>query len=388
MTENSYDSEAQPKDFSPIPQANSLVSECVMLNSRRSWPLDMKTKKVVYVDIPPFDINEDTKKFVRSMVPKAMQVEPSIRTSSRNYNMLDYLGQAGVFQDENGHYYVVTAKHNTACNKKEGTKIKHVDCKFWANSELQKVTVRFDQTGRDISRDLRLPLRNGFYWKYGWDVDVSRIFLDNEGDETCSCWSGLAGYEPEPFYQFDRSKVFQKVPSDYQYQAGERVGILVSTLNVKKTATPKTACTGHVNCTQDELDLIFGKPGGISLYTGVITVVGEDHIEYTINTFKGCSGAIVFLLDGPHRGKAIAIHVGHIVGLDKNIGVKLARGWKPDVGVRVRQLQGIFTLPPVLSEWEQVSESKDVSEVAESKDVMYELKQSSSADTEVSADSD
>lgn len=70
------------------------------------------------------------------------------------------------------------------------------------------------------------------------------------------------------------------------------------------------------------------------VYGGRITFVGENHIEYDINTFEGCSGAIVFLLDeNQHEsvapedyGKAIALHTGtHPLLSDRNFAFKLAK---------------------------------------------------------------
>jgi V8-like Glu-specific endopeptidase len=56
------------------------------------------------------------------------------------------------------------------------------------------------------------------------------------------------------------------------------------------------------------------------------------HLEYNINTFAGCSGATVFLLDKKQLslvqpndyGKAIAVHAGYKRALRSNIGLKIA----------------------------------------------------------------
>ena len=59
--------------------------------------------------------------------------------------------------------------------------------------------------------------------------------------------------------------------------------------------------------------------------TGKITYVGKDYIEYDINTFNGCSGAAVALLDGApeHQknfGKCLAVHAGYKPALGSNLG--------------------------------------------------------------------
>jgi hypothetical protein len=74
----------------------------------------------------------------------------------------------------------------------------------------------------------------------------------------------------------------------------------------------------------------------VAIYTGEITYVGMYHIEHNINTYDGCSGAIIFLLDTDDqlatvnqedRGKAIAVHVGYGGELlHSNIGFKINKG--------------------------------------------------------------
>ncbi len=88
---------------------------------------------------------------------------------------------------------------------------------------------------------------------------------------------------------------------------------------------------------------LFGDKGKPCVYTGEILRVSEDSktFEHNINTFKGCSGAIIFLLDknqpgdlateaaqdGSLFGAAIGVHVGAppdiITGANVNIGFAL-----------------------------------------------------------------
>jgi len=87
------------------------------------------------------------------------------------------------------------------------------------------------------------------------------------------------------------------------------------------------------NISNEQLDEIYGKPNEVNIYTGEITHVGEKHIEYDINSFTSCSGAIVFLLDKDQpesvdprldHGKAVAIHAGaHPFMNARNLGFKL-----------------------------------------------------------------
>jgi len=69
---------------------------------------------------------------------------------------------------------------------------------------------------------------------------------------------------------------------------------------------------------EQKIEEIYGTPNSVNIYTGMITYVGKDHIEYTCNAFTGCSGAVVFLLDQDQPpsvqrsdyGKAVAVHSG------------------------------------------------------------------------------
>jgi V8-like Glu-specific endopeptidase len=70
------------------------------------------------------------------------------------------------------------------------------------------------------------------------------------------------------------------------------------------------------------------------VYTGKITAVGDDYIAYNINTFKGFSGALVFLADGAEQsasvkqedlGKVLAVHAGYNYGVSSNIGFMIGK---------------------------------------------------------------
>eukprot|EP01006_Ploeotia_vitrea_P033234 TRINITY_DN65358_c1_g1_i2.p1 TRINITY_DN65358_c1_g1~~TRINITY_DN65358_c1_g1_i2.p1 ORF type:complete len:330 (-),score=5.67 TRINITY_DN65358_c1_g1_i2:142-1032(-) len=69
----------------------------------------------------------------------------------------------------------------------------------------------------------------------------------------------------------------------------------------------------------------YGKERQPCLYTGTISRVTDTVIEYDINSFKGCSGAIVFYLEGPHQGEAVAVHTAGRVRSD---GVPFTFGFR------------------------------------------------------------
>jgi len=112
---------------------------------------------------------------------------------------------------------------------------------------------------------------------------------------------------------------FPKVTRDgYEIQVGQKIGIAVYRnfeIDAEDAGLPANSITA------EELRQIFGLVGHVNVYTGQITNVspGGEAFEHSINTFRGCSGAVIFLLDKGQEehgvmvsdyGKAIAIHVG------------------------------------------------------------------------------
>jgi len=85
----------------------------------------------------------------------------------------------------------------------------------------------------------------------------------------------------------------------------------------------------EVDVADAQLKTIYGEHGQVNICTGEILHVGKDFIEHDINSFTGCAGAVVFLLDmgqpdsvdPSDYGKAVAIHSGaHPVIGDRNVG--------------------------------------------------------------------
>ena len=202
---------------------------------------------------------------------------------------------------------------------------------------------------------MKLPLGPGVTWNDGWDIDSCRVSLEDTDTDGVVVrgkkWlRGLTWRGKRVLPGVDRGMVFEQAPAGFQCEKGQKVAILVCSFGRECTATPETVSGGHITtCTQAQLDEIYGYGGGVAIYSGEITAVGQYHIETNINTYKGCSGAIIFLLDGEHRGKAIAVHVGYHPLPEKNIGLKLAVGLKPGAFGQLRRhlLRGWFTLPPI-----------------------------------------
>lgn len=143
--------------------------------------------------------------------------------------------------------------------------------------------------------------RRGVNWAWGYDMTKAPA-LTNE-------WN----------YFTTRGSTFAAVTRDeYRFQEGQKIGMAVYR---DFTITCKDAGMGPNSMTLDELEEIYGLYNQVNIYTGQIKSVSPDGraFEHDINTFCGCSGAIVFLLDRDQDdngvipddyGKAIAVHAG------------------------------------------------------------------------------
>jgi hypothetical protein len=140
---------------------------------------------------------------------------------------------------------------------------------------------------------------DGLAWEYGHDTD----------------YAGPISNEASPFTK--KEWTFEKIErEDYRFEVGQKIGI-----SVYRDFEIEAGDTGAPDITHDSIQRIFGRVNQVNIYTGEITRVceGGTCFEHNVNTFAGCSGAIVFLLDRDQEafgvveddyGKAIAVHVG------------------------------------------------------------------------------
>ena len=115
-----------------------------------------------------------------------------------------------------------------------------------------------------------------------------------------------------------QERCFTKVRKGFKLEKGQRVGIAVA-MPPDESLYPSLR-KAYPHLAEDTLRAIFGrvKDRRANIYAGEIKYIGENHIEYDFNSFEGCSGAIVFLLDqgqpdsvtAADYGKAIAVHAG------------------------------------------------------------------------------
>jgi hypothetical protein len=90
---------------------------------------------------------------------------------------------------------------------------------------------------------------------------------------------------------------FQMVREDFVLKKRQKIGIAVAMPPHDGLRSSLQKAYPHLN--ESALDDIYGVASNrkVNVYTGEILYVGVSHIEYDNNTFEGCSGAIVFLLD-------------------------------------------------------------------------------------------
>ena len=119
---------------------------------------------------------------------------------------------------------------------------------------------------------------------------------------------------------------FVQIPSDFELQVGQKIGISVFR-KFEISHQDANAAPGV------DISLIYGPKNRPCIYTGEVKRVSDngETFEHDINTFKGCSGAVIFLLDvdqinsvsETYHGMAVGIHVGGLLDCQANVGFKL-----------------------------------------------------------------
>jgi hypothetical protein len=178
----------------------------------------------------------------------------------------------------------------------------------WIPSPTDAVLLRCDEKDR-----LRAAT-----WAFGVDISIGNLIerpTPGITNEHCS---------------------FELVRDNFYLEVGQKVGMAVLFSPQAKPTRKTVASVGFEEFVVSDMDLerIYGQPNTVNIYTGEITYVGDEHIEFDINTFTGCSGAVIFLLDQGQPasvqscdfGKAIAVHAGaHPFLVNRNLGFKLRK---------------------------------------------------------------
>lgn len=151
---------------------------------------------------------------------------------------------------------------------------------------------------------------------------IQLIPADTENDVPALTWRshdvarGTPVVDPTQFLT-QKHLSFEKIPEveGFAITVGLNIGIAVY-----RNFTIKAADAG-ASLSEEQLRKLFGERDSVCVLTGEITALHENperSFEHSINTFRGCSGAIIFLLDQNqpteaavrHKGKAIGVHVG------------------------------------------------------------------------------
>jgi len=155
------------------------------------------------------------------------------------------------------------------------------------------------------AKRINFPGNNNFSRKYGFDLTTGDLIRKVTMAET------------------DPNLSFEAVGADFEYKVGQKIGMAVYR-NYEFDFTNDEIYTNNgwkkEDFPKDDIMRIFGEDFAVSIYTGEITDVSSDKdvFRHSINSFKGCSGAIVFLLDKnqdglveqQYWGQAIGVHAG------------------------------------------------------------------------------
>lgn len=206
----------------------------------------------------------------------------------------------------------VTAKHNLRRVVKNKDEV-YIPKRAEMEVEVGKADFVSEDLGWEPSPEDELDIRAGeeedsrpAICLWGLDISIGREISFAKNPLT------------DPAYAFDL------VGPQFKPMKDQKVAIVVNFRRKAKPTTESIKGAGPPVIDDDDLlanvkiEEIYGKPDSVNIYTGKITYVGKQHIEYTCNTFTGCSGALVFLLDEDQPnsvqrcdyGKAIAVHSG------------------------------------------------------------------------------
>jgi hypothetical protein len=259
-----------------------------------------------------------------------------------------YVGQAGILRNPKNpnERVLATAEHNLGTAKNKLGEIEACisphECSVPGGWTAEIV---LPHTGWEKhSKEHAVELRNGETWSNGFDISLGPVLDENTAE---SIWPDDDRVRQRFLHVLCTQKKAQSwdvIGDHFTYEIGLRIGIVAYNPNLIATedkAFVSTCCSNVVDAVsiEDErsfsvvsqgvknakINRVFGEE--VMIYTGCITHVGAEYIEYNVNTFKGCSGAMVIVLDeraNADLGKVLAIHAGYQTELNTNLGFKLA----------------------------------------------------------------
>lgn len=230
-----------------------------------------------------------------------------------------YEGQSTILRSPIGkHLWFCTVKQNLISGENEREEFEQCwsHSVFLAKNENRRqraAKITFSGMGLTANEDSQIYLRDGETWIAGLDIAFGPLAKIQRSLHS----KGLPQL-------INHAAPLDTVGRDFVYKVGMKVAILV----YSNDGPSRQKVLGLKDPTK--VPFYYGRAKDTLILTGAITYVGEMHVEYDVNSFAGCSGAAVILLEKEHPGfmKAIAVHAGfrdYPNGSGANVGFKVTK---------------------------------------------------------------
>ena len=169
------------------------------------------------------------------------------------------------------------------------------------------------------------------YTPYGGRMERNKFRgeTDDTAAESRPAWCeisyGSKITDPKSFFT-KKERLFVKAPDTFRVEVGHKIGMAVwasATFDISH----EDACAPI----SVKLSDIYGPKDHACIYTGEVTEVSEQgSFLHNINSFRGCSGAVIFLLDQDQDvpkevadGMAVGIHAGGLAEMGGTVNLAL-----------------------------------------------------------------
>ena len=209
-------------------------------------------------------------------------------------------GQTFILHYRANDYWMLTNKH-VVCQNKNDNKIKTLYCRGaceQSNCMVNFSEYKFITHGMVTESLTEHPL--DVPGKWGIDLASKQISQATRDDN------------------FKPIRSFKPCDSHFDYRVGTQIAIAIH-------KAPRTEDVTLQQCNVEEksalnLNEYFGRESSVTILKGKIIETGESYFYHDINSYRGCSGAAIFLLNDiaagneyplDHRLTAIGVHAGH-----------------------------------------------------------------------------
>ena len=252
-----------------------------------------------------------------------------------------YVGQAGFLRNPKklDEIKLATCKHNLATDFNDDGQLEICGppphkCVL---HNFATAYISIPETGWRRRASHAVTLRGDVTWSHGIDISLGPAIHEGTPENQ---WATKTLNHRRLEFLLPKVQCFDVVDECFRYEDGLKIGIVTFNTgsDLDKRAFSEVGGVDNVEVadtwasrtngmTKSKYEEILGPKDSVMIYTGTITKGDSDlHIEYNVNTCKGCSGAIVIVMERGHPdfGKALAIHVGYKGQIGQNIGFKLA----------------------------------------------------------------